>query len=283
MALSLLQRLRDASQVVLVPMDGCAFHVCDGRQPYCGTENLNGCFAVVIVSKATKAVLLAHIAPRPGMQNSNDPAAGTRHATQKMTELVSQYHQHREDFPSGSVSWTVFAQYDGEIALSDHLEIIRQQLSNLNIVQNENSYNAAPASSGQAMGKGEVFVGFAQGTFVAYVEDARVQLREPAEQPRVATAGSRRSAAVPVPGPSDPSRRVVATTSAAPAVMADMGTWTGWMVVENRGYVRYDRGSPVTAQTTPPNGEWVWSLDNGRWVCRGKWNGQSWIVPVPPR
>lgn len=161
----------------MVEMDECRFHICDEKTPFVGTQDLNGCFAVVVISEATKAVLFAHIAPRLGTDDATDTGSGKRHTYRMMSQVVDKYRSQEASFPTGSVSWTVFARYQGEVALRDNLNIVRQALHTLGLPEATSGYDILPLMATRPRGHGEVFVGFSSRRCIKGIENTDVQLQ----------------------------------------------------------------------------------------------------------
>ena len=138
-SISLINRLQNTDQIVLVPMNECKITYI-GQKLSVGTRDLNSCTGVIILSPL--AIILAHIAPRPdGTTTANDRGAGDRHVMSKMNEVAEIYRDHRQWFPAEFTACGVFAQYLSEIALPDQEVIVMNTLTSLGIYPENYSYN----------------------------------------------------------------------------------------------------------------------------------------------
>ncbi|KAJ9386284.1 hypothetical protein DTO063F5_3798 [Paecilomyces variotii] len=136
-----------------------------------GTQNLNGCTAVAIVSPF--GAILAHIPPIP--YPTTDPNVGIANLQAKMATVLSYYDQHPTIFPPGSTSLVAGATIEGEIALEHHIIYIRQTLVQRQLTQHFAIYTVTLGGHGTPA-QGTVFIDArqGQGTPQVYVEDRRV-------------------------------------------------------------------------------------------------------------
>ena len=142
-----------------------------------GTANMNGCSAVVVLSKL--GAILAHIAPLPHDHVGN-PEAGDEHAQSKMDLLKSIYRSNEQYFPPGSAGWVVCAMFEGVVALPDQQRIFQRALSDLNLPCSLKTYTVAAtrACSGTSPGHGTVFIQENGNNPRVYIEDVEVTIRD---------------------------------------------------------------------------------------------------------
>lgn len=142
-----------------------------GGKIFLGTEDLNGCTAVVIVSK--NAAILAHISPRPSGQNTNQ-ATGDTHVKAKMQQLRNLLGQHLNDFKQGTGGVVVYAVYMGEVALRDQKDIIEAQFKSWKLPFQSASYPVLQPGAPRPPAKGTVLVDAGGEAPVVWVEDKAV-------------------------------------------------------------------------------------------------------------
>ncbi|TAQ86989.1 hypothetical protein B7494_g4696 [Chlorociboria aeruginascens] len=133
-----------------------------------GTANLNGCSAVMIVSRY--GAILAHIPPRPPNSDPNDRHAGDRNTRARMDEVKALYTKHNKFFPAGTNSWVACAVYRGQLALPDQEKILQDGLDGLGFKQPFVTYVAGLEES-SFTGQGTVFIDGSKAMPVVYVED----------------------------------------------------------------------------------------------------------------
>ncbi|KAE8352234.1 hypothetical protein BDV28DRAFT_161896 [Aspergillus coremiiformis] len=126
---SLLQQALLNREALEVPMNSAGFvSFLDGQRiKSIGTQNLNGCTAVMLVS--TRGAILSHISPLPGP--TNNPHAGRQHVRENMVNFLELYRDKKEfrkgpeEKKSGIVCGIL---YSGKIALPDQGELIASVL-----------------------------------------------------------------------------------------------------------------------------------------------------------
>ncbi|RVX75977.1 hypothetical protein B0A52_00334 [Exophiala mesophila] len=129
MARSIIETARDNVNAVLVPMNKVRIAVWDST-PYLGTEGLNGCTGVAIISKT--AGILAHIAPLPPGTYSNTDDAGHENLVAKMEQMISLYNMHEAHFLEAR-SCIVAAVHESAVALPEAVATIRTILHHLEL------------------------------------------------------------------------------------------------------------------------------------------------------
>ncbi|KAL9123525.1 MAG: hypothetical protein Q9217_007045 [Psora testacea] len=158
-----------------------------GGKIFLGTEDLNGCTAVVIVSK--NAAILGHISPRPSEQNTNQ-ATGDAHVEAKMQELRTLLGQHLNEFKQGTGGVVVYAIYMGEVALKDQKSIIEAHFKSLKLPFQSASYPVLKPGQLRPPGKGTVIVDAGGEAPVVWVEDKPVARVKASESSAELSAGS---------------------------------------------------------------------------------------------
>jgi hypothetical protein len=153
------------NQVLFTP-----FHPSSPRRAV-GTRNLNGCIVVAIVSSL--GAILAHIPPQP--YPTLDPAVGPQNVQAKMSEVVALYQQHASYFPPGGSSLVVGPFFQGQIALSHHLDQIKAVLTQHGLTSALALYEVSPGGH-PSLAQGTVFMGARQGPTAIYVEDRLTNL-----------------------------------------------------------------------------------------------------------
>lgn len=139
-----------------------------GGKIFLGTEDLNGCTAVVIVSK--DATILGHISPRPSGQNTSQ-ATGDAHVRAKMQELSALLSQHLSEFKQGTGGVVVYAIYMGEVALTDQKKIVEDQFKSWKLPFNSVSYPILKPGEPRPPAKGIVLIDAGGEAPVIWVED----------------------------------------------------------------------------------------------------------------
>ncbi|KAM0326113.1 hypothetical protein ACHAQA_006706 [Verticillium albo-atrum] len=154
----------------LVGMHEASFVPFSSRRPAVGTADLGACSVVAIASD--RAVILAHIPPRPDLR---DPQldAGDANVRKMMAEVQSLYRDHRQFFENAEVRVTC-AIYAGQVALPDQVAIMQEHLRRLGL-EPSTDYYEVPVK--QCAGRGTVVVvapAQPRGQVGVYVEDSLV-------------------------------------------------------------------------------------------------------------
>lgn len=136
-----------------------------------GTQHLNGCTAVAVVSPF--AAILAHILPQP--YPTTDSSVATRNLQARMTEVLTLYQQNRAYFPQDSTSLVVGARFGGVTALPDQLDMINHLLRENGLTVFQKEYNVTEGRHKTAA-QGTVFIDARSGTPVVYVEDQHIPM-----------------------------------------------------------------------------------------------------------
>lgn len=143
---------------------------------YIVTHDLNGCTAVVIVSK--DAAILAHISPRPSEANP-DQATGDAHVKTKMKQVWTLLGQHLNDFrEEGTGGLIVSAVLSGKVCLEDQKNIIEAEFRARKLRFQSVSYPILNKGEYCPSGKGTVLVDASGEMPIVWVEDkpiARMQ------------------------------------------------------------------------------------------------------------
>ncbi|KAL9123549.1 MAG: hypothetical protein Q9217_007027 [Psora testacea] len=170
---SLYQKAQATHKLREVAMDEVAYlkFSKEGHR-YLGTENLSGCTAVVIVSLT--AAILAHVAPRPSLQNENQ-ATGDVHVTTKMKAVKNLLEQYKSDFSGQQAGAVVaYAVYEGKVALESQIKVIGAQLTAWKLYTNPIPYNVTSSTKDKSAEKGSVIVDATGKVPVVFVEDRDV-------------------------------------------------------------------------------------------------------------
>ena len=172
MAPSKLDIARQSNRLQVVKMNSVEYmRFQPGVKTFLGTEDLNGCTAVVIVSK--DAAILGHISPRPSGQITSE-ATGDAHMRSKMQELRTLLHQHLSDFKQGTGGVVVYALYMGEVALSDQKRIIEDQFKSWKLPFTSVSYPVLKPGEPRSPAKGTVLIDAGGEALIIWVEDKPV-------------------------------------------------------------------------------------------------------------
>jgi hypothetical protein len=138
-----------------------------------GTQHLNGCTAVTIVSPY--AAILAHIAPRDPRADPRDFNAGDNNCRAKMNEVIALYRQNIRLFPPNVPTWIISAMYRGEPALPDQRRIIEERLQQEGLVYANTMYLVLDSTHPRGPEKGTVLVDARRGEQpIIYVEGKAV-------------------------------------------------------------------------------------------------------------
>lgn len=170
----MLQNARIEDKLQLVTMNQVRYLRFDPNTRIClGTEHLNACTAVVILSK--NAAILGHFAPRPASASANT-AAGDAHIKAKMDELRALLGQHLQDFAQkpGSTGIVAYAVYVGATALQSQKDIIESQFKLWKMQFKSVPYPVLDSDQPRAPAKGTVLIVPKDGGAEVYVEDKRV-------------------------------------------------------------------------------------------------------------
>ncbi|KAL9103919.1 MAG: hypothetical protein Q9163_001067 [Psora crenata] len=170
-ARSKLDEARIQNELQVVKMDEVGYPRFRPGKSCLGTEDLNSCTAVIVVSKA--AAILAHIPPRPPSPSS-DRATGDDHAKTKMNELSVLLRQHLSDFKEGPGGVIVYAVYEGEVALKDQKTIIEAQFAAWKLPSKTATYQVLGRKENRTVGKGTVLIDARKGLPIVWVEDKHV-------------------------------------------------------------------------------------------------------------
>ncbi|KAK2763315.1 hypothetical protein FQN54_009951 [Arachnomyces sp. PD_36] len=163
----LLQAL-DVGQVLEVKMNKIDFVSFSPTSPVkaIGTRNLNGCTAVLVVSKL--GALLGHISPLP--YPTTNPAAGENHMREKMTELWHLlFTVHNKSFPDPKKAGVVSATLLGSVGLPAQKKLAEDIFKENDVPVNTFLYDAQNSANMSA--KGTVFIDGRQPSPIVYVED----------------------------------------------------------------------------------------------------------------
>ncbi|KAL9131343.1 MAG: hypothetical protein Q9217_000722 [Psora testacea] len=174
MATSRLQKARDKDQLQLVQMNQAKYLRFEPKAKTClGTENLNACTAVVIVSRY--AAILGHFSPRPSAADANT-ATGDAHIKTKMDELHTLLAQHLGNSAQkpSSISIVVYAVYMGTTALQNQKELIEAQLKVWKMPFISIPYQVLENRERRGPAKGTVLIDPRDGATGVYVEDKLV-------------------------------------------------------------------------------------------------------------
>lgn len=151
------------NQVLFVPFQGPIRAV--------GTQNLNGCTAVAIISNY--GAILAHIPPLPYV--TTNPHVGMQNLQARVAEMMAAYQQHVDYFPAAASSLVVGAFFGGQAALPHHLEHIRVSLTQRGLIPRLRLYQVT-AGGHPTPAQGTVFIDARWGPPVVYVENQPVRL-----------------------------------------------------------------------------------------------------------
>ncbi|KAL9124301.1 MAG: hypothetical protein Q9217_006356 [Psora testacea] len=171
MAPSMLQNARGQGELRLVSMNEVKYLRFEPKAKIClGTENLNSCTAVVILSK--NAAILGHFSPRPPSANANT-AAGDAHIKAKMGEVRTLLSQHLQDFAQkpGSTGIVAYAVYMGVTALQSQKAYIEAQFAAWKMQLKSIPYHVLEADDPREPAKGTLLIVPKDGRVDVYVED----------------------------------------------------------------------------------------------------------------
>ena len=157
---------------LLVGMNEIRFLPFGQSRPRClGTANLNGCTAVMVVSR--QGAILMHMSPRPGFGNPYQ-ASGDRHAVMMMRRFQSAFGQYQHGFMgSGTYALVVYPECEGAVALEDQLNIVVGSMRALSIMPECIPYEVRPSSQ-RSRADGTVLIDGRVRPAQVWVEDTRV-------------------------------------------------------------------------------------------------------------
>ena len=171
MAPSMLQTARDHGKLRLVSMNEVKYLRFEPKAKVClGTENLNSCTAVVILSK--NAAILGHFSPRPPSASTNT-VAGDAHIKAKMVEVRTLLSQNLQDFAQkpGSTGIVAYAVHMGTIALQSQKAYIEAQFAAWKTQLKSIPYNVLEGNDPREPAKGTLLIVPKDGSVDVYVED----------------------------------------------------------------------------------------------------------------
>ncbi|KAI9742590.1 MAG: hypothetical protein M1818_003731 [Claussenomyces sp. TS43310] len=161
MASGLLESAEKRGTVYTVAMDEVKFLVFgQNGLSSIGTDNLNGCSSVMIVSRY--AAILGHFPPRPNV-DSRDLEAGDNHVRAKMREVAALYNSNSSYFVAGGHNWKIMEDALAALGLSHSLRTY------------EASLRRDPKD--RFPGHGSVFVDGSGQVPIVYIEDKEVSKR----------------------------------------------------------------------------------------------------------
>lgn len=158
-----------------------------GGKIFLGTEDLNGCTAVVIVSK--NAAILGHISPRPSGQSIGQ-ATGDAHMRAKMQELPILLSQHLSEFKQGTGGVVVYAIYMGAVALNDQKKLIEDPFKSWKLPFESVSFPVLKPGQPRPPAKGTVLIDAGGEAPVVWVEDMLVARLKASGSSAGSSAGS---------------------------------------------------------------------------------------------
>jgi hypothetical protein len=176
-----------------VPMNGLNC-VVFSQTPCIGTDGLGSCSVVLIVSPL--AAILAHIPPRPGSADANDPETGDKYVQSFMERVTTYYRQCQAYFPANSTSWVVCAVFGDAIALPDQQSIMERALRDVGLTVGTSQTYRVPFTN-DFRDRGTVFVDGRGQTIQVYVENRELQSVISPSQPSQTTAVTSAAAASP--------------------------------------------------------------------------------------
>lgn len=187
MARTTYKQVRRSAATFSFGMDSVRFLNFNEKQRFLLTEDLNGCFAVFLVSPT--AVIGAHISPNPGT-NRADPHAGDRNLRNMMVKVRDVFKTHQGHFTHPRAC-LIFATFPGKVALPDKKHFIEQCLQRLDMKFTVQDYHVRSPGEHRREEQGTAFVdgGDATGPTV-YLED-RVVLIVSRQAPNLAQGGGR--------------------------------------------------------------------------------------------
>jgi hypothetical protein len=136
------------------------------------TDNLNGCFAVLIISK--DAVIGAHIPPRPSMDTRN-PNAGEEHVALKMQQVANLYQKYHNYFPNPKDVLVLYAVFEGEIALPSQKGLIEKCLKDMSLNFETRGY-VVKAAEYRGVADGTLFVDGGSQPPAIFLEDRKIPM-----------------------------------------------------------------------------------------------------------
>ncbi|KAL9101391.1 MAG: hypothetical protein Q9163_003349 [Psora crenata] len=154
-----------------------------------GTENLNSCTAIAIISK--NAAILGHFSPRPSSTNVNT-ATGDAHIKVKLQELSALLSQHLSEFTQkpASASVVAYAVYIGVTALQSQKELIESQLKAWKMPFRSIPYQVLDKDQPRAPAKGTILIALGDNGPTVYVEDKSILSMKAAASTGSSAAGS---------------------------------------------------------------------------------------------
>lgn len=167
----MLQTARDKGRLRLVSMNEVKYLRFESKSKMClGTENLNSCTAIAIISK--DAAILGHFSPRPSSANVNT-ATGDAHIKAKLQELRALLAQHLSEFTQkpASASVVAYAVYMGATALQSQKELIESQLKAWKMPFRSVPYQVLDKNQARGTAKGTVLIALGDNGPTVYVED----------------------------------------------------------------------------------------------------------------
>jgi hypothetical protein len=132
-----------------------------------GTQDLNGCTAIVILGDA---ILVAHISP------PTDPwPAGQDHLERHMSGITNFLTRHRNYFPEHTTTWGFFGAIDGN-PTPGVVETVTTHLSRDGLLVQPRIYKAAPGGS-RGLAAGELIAAFRSNAIELYFKTTLVETK----------------------------------------------------------------------------------------------------------
>ncbi len=162
-----------------------------------GTQNLNGCTAIVVLGRA---IILGHVAPLPPVPEGSSgkrvvrPDEGDNHFHNLMDKIRDLYTRHQSHFPDQTTAWGIFGLLDGR-TMREKEAIAIQRFGAMGLPHKHIYYEVQQASLRANPAAGQAFGLLSEGSSWLYIEDKPIKKTD-FSTPPTATPSSAASSSV---------------------------------------------------------------------------------------
>ena len=175
------ERAAKARQLLEVPMNQCKTLMPDDPLKFIGTQDLNGCTAVVILGKA---IMLSHIAPLPPASKGADtdpqrkigPTESPDFFTSMLRSMIAYVELNGDLFPKRTTGWGIYAVINNEDALPEREEIAERLFTAAGLPSKPLFYMTTTAVARRGPASGTVIAGKKGEATALWVEDKPIHL-----------------------------------------------------------------------------------------------------------
>lgn len=266
-------QLRRAGKLLEVLMNDALILLPGSAVAAIGTQNLNGCTAIVVLGRA---IILGHIAPLPPVPEGSSakravrPDEGDAHFHKLMDKIRDLYTGHRSHFPDQTTAWGIFGLLDGR-TMREKEAIAIQRFGAMGLPHKHIYYEVQKASLRTNPAAGQAFGILSEASSWLYVEDKPIK-RTDFSVPKTVTPASAASSSV--------EQRALPTSTAIPSTSSNVQTQPGFWAWSSRtqqwAFVAHGKGQRPKEEWPEARGRsMVFCTDDQKWrqfdFDTGKW------------